>query len=145
WDMARWYPAHLGTLALRDSEPGSESGLDAMSSPGDLIEIPQVAASLGAVFRAAGHELHMVGGTVRDALMQRPDTDLDFTTDALPAQVLAIVEPIASAIWKTGIEFGTISLQLQGRLCEITTYRADQYDRVSRNPEVAYGDSLVDD
>src|SRR5207248_1867432 len=43
------------------------------------------------------------------------------------------------------IEFGTISLQLQGRLCEITTYRADQYDRVSRNPEVAYGDSLVDD
>jgi len=30
-------------------------------------------------------------------------------------------------------------------MCEITTYRADRYDRVSRNPEVAYGDSLVGD
>ena len=30
-------------------------------------------------------------------------------------------------------------------MCEITTFRADRYDRVSRNPEVAFGDSLVDD
>lgn len=116
-----------------------------MSSPGDLIEIPPVAAALGEAFHAAGFQLHLVGGTVRDALMQRPDTDLDFTTDARPEQVLTIIEPIATTIWTTGIEFGTISVQLKGRLCEITTYRADRYDRVSRNPEVVYGDSLADD
>ena len=116
-----------------------------MGSPGDLIQIPEVAAALGAAFAAAGHQLHLVGGTVRDALMARPDTDLDFTTDARPEQVLAIVEPLAGAVWTTGIEFGTVSVQLQGRLCEITTYRADRYDRVSRNPEVVYGDALVDD
>ena len=116
-----------------------------MTSPGDLVEIPPVAAVLGDAFRAAGHELHMVGGTVRDALMQRPDTDLDFTTDARPEQVLALVQPLASAVWTTGIEFGTVSVQLKGRLCEITTFRADRYDRVSRNPEVVYGDSLLDD
>ena len=116
-----------------------------MSSPGDLVEIPPVAAALGAAFRDAGFQLHMVGGTVRDALMRRPDSDLDFTTDARPDQVLAIVEPLATTVWTTGIEFGTVSVLFQGRLCEITTFRADRYDRVSRNPEVAYGDSLLDD
>ena len=116
-----------------------------MSSPGDLVEIPPVALALGEAFHAAGFELHMVGGTVRDALMGRPDEDLDFTTDARPDQVLGLVEPIATTVWTTGIEFGTVSVLLKGRLCEITTYRADQYDRVSRNPEVVYGASLADD
>ena len=116
-----------------------------MSSPGDLVEIPPVAAALGDAFRGAGFALHLVGGTVRDALMRRPDSDLDFTTDARPEQVLAIVEPMATTVWTTGIEFGTVSVLLQGRLCEITTFRADRYDRVSRNPEVAYGSSLEDD
>jgi poly(A) polymerase len=116
-----------------------------MASPADLVMIPPVAATLGAAFAAAGFELHLVGGTVRDALMQRPDEDLDFTTDARPEQILALVEPLAKTIWKTGIEFGTVSVLVGGRLCEITTYRADRYDRVSRNPEVAFGHSLVED
>jgi poly(A) polymerase len=71
--------------------------------------------------------------------------DLDFTTDARPDEVLAVVGPVASTTWTTGIEFGTIGAQVQGRMCEITTFRADRYDRVSRNPEVVYGDSLADD
>ncbi|MCW2497203.1 CCA tRNA nucleotidyltransferase [Jatrophihabitans sp.] len=116
-----------------------------MTSPGDLIPIPPVAELLGATFAAAGFELHLVGGTVRDALMQRDDEDLDFTTDARPEQILALVEPLAKTIWTTGIEFGTVSVLVKGRLCEITTYRADRYDRVSRNPEVAFGESLLDD
>ena len=36
-------------------------------------------------------------------------------------------------------------MQVQGVRCEITTYRADRYDRLSRNPVVAYGGSLDDD
>jgi poly(A) polymerase len=114
-------------------------------SPADLIEVPPAAAALGAAFAAAGHELHLVGGTVRDALMQRDSEDLDFATDARPAQILGIVEPMASSVWTTGIEFGTVGAQVRGRACEITTYRADRYDRVSRNPDVVYGDSLEDD
>jgi poly(A) polymerase len=116
-----------------------------VSSPGDLIEVPAAAAALGAAFAAAGHELHLVGGTVRDALMLRPSEDLDFATDARPEQVLALVGPLASTTWTTGIEFGTIGAQVRGLMCEITTYRADRYDRVSRNPQVAYGESLEDD
>ena len=117
-------------------------------SPADLIAIPREAATLGAAFAAAGHELHLVGGSVRDALLGRSDPtrdDLDFTTDARPDRILEIVEPIAQATWTTGIEFGTIGVQVAGRMCEITTFRADRYDRVSRNPEVAFGDSLRDD
>jgi poly(A) polymerase len=110
-----------------------------------LIEVPAAAVALGAAFAAAGYELHLVGGTVRDALMQRGYEDLDFATDARPAQILEVVETMASSIWTTGIEFGTIGAQVRGRPCEITTYRADRYDRVTRNPDVVYGDSLEDD
>jgi poly(A) polymerase len=116
-----------------------------VTSPVDLIPLDPRAQSLGVAFAQAGHELHLVGGPVRDALMGRPSNDLDFATDARPETVLAILEPIASAVWTTGIEYGTVGAQVDGRACEITTYRADRYDRVSRNPAVSYGESLADD
>ena len=115
------------------------------TDPADLVPLPPEALRLGAAFAAAGHDLHLVGGPVRDALMGRPCDDLDFTTDARPDRVLELVKPLASAVWTTGIEFGTVGAQVLGLRVEITTYRADRYDRTSRNPEVAYGDSLVDD
>jgi poly(A) polymerase len=116
-----------------------------MTTPADLIDVPEDALRLGRLFADAGHELHLVGGTVRDALMRRPSEDLDFATDARPEQVLEIVKPLSSSVWTTGIEFGTVGVQVRGSRCEITTYRADRYDRVSRNPDVVYGDSLEED
>jgi poly(A) polymerase len=120
-----------------------------MTSPADLIDVPAEARRLGAAFATAGRELHLVGGTVRDALRGRSsDTnggDLDFATDAHPEDVLALVKPLATGTWTTGIAFGTVGARIGERACEITTFRADRYDRVSRNPEVVYGDSLVDD
>jgi poly(A) polymerase len=116
-----------------------------VTSPADLVPVPEVADELGALFERAGHELHLVGGTVRDALLGRPSEDLDFATDARPERVLELVTPVAQATWTTGIEFGTIGARIDGVACEITTYRADRYDRVSRNPMVAYGESLDDD
>jgi poly(A) polymerase len=115
------------------------------TSPADLVPVPAAADDLGRLFGAAGHELHLVGGTVRDALLGRPSTDLDFATDARPDQVLAIVAEAAEATWTTGIEFGTVGIRFRGVRCEITTFRADRYDRVSRNPVVRYGDSLEAD
>ncbi|MDT4923055.1 MAG: poly(A) polymerase [Pseudonocardiales bacterium] len=116
-----------------------------MTSPADLVPVPPAAIALGAAFARAGRELHLVGGPVRDALLGRPSDDLDFATDARPEQILEIVEPVATATWTTGIEFGTVGARVGGLMCEITTYRADRYDRVGRNPVVAYGDSLADD
>ncbi|CAJ1510915.1 CCA tRNA nucleotidyltransferase [[Mycobacterium] holstebronense] len=101
--------------------------------------------SLGAMFAEAGQEIYLVGGSVRDALLGRPSPDLDFTTDARPEQVQRILRGRTEAMWDTGIEFGTVGATLVGQRVEITTFRADKYDQVSRNPEVRFGDSLEED
>ena len=111
----------------------------------ELVRVSPVAVELGRRFAAAGHGLHLVGGSVRDALLGRLQDDLDLTTDARPEQVLRLVEGWAEATWETGIVFGTVGVAKRGFRLEITTYRAEQYRPDSRNPEVRYGDSLVDD
>ena len=104
-----------------------------------------VLREIGGRFAAAGHELYLVGGSVRDAVLGRLTTDLDFTTDARPEQVQHIVRPWADALWDTGIEYGTVGVGKSGHRLEITTFRADDYDQVSRNPQVRFGDRLEDD
>jgi poly(A) polymerase len=100
---------------------------------------------VGAVFEAAGHQLYLVGGSVRDAVLGRLTTDLDFTTDARPEAVQALMRPWADAQWDTGIDFGTVGVGKAGQRLEITTFRADSYDQISRNPQVRFGDRLEDD
>ena len=112
---------------------------------GTEITVPRVADALGEVFAAAGHRLYLVGGPVRDAILRRGSDDLDFATSALPDQTLEILKRHGSTTWTTGQAFGTIGALFRGQRVEVTTFRADSYDRVSRNPIVAYGDNLIDD
>ena len=100
---------------------------------------------IGGRFALAGRELYLVGGSVRDAVLGRLTSDLDFTTDARPEEVQHIVQPWADAMWDTGIDFGTVGAAKAGHRLEITTFRADSYDQVSRNPQVRFGDSLAED
>ena len=102
-------------------------------------------ADLGRAFAADGHELAVVGGPVRDAVLGRPVTDWDFATSATPDQIERIVEPWAEATWDMGREYGTIGLRHAGHDLEITTYRSDSYDPSSRKPDVTFGDSLDGD
>ncbi len=104
-----------------------------------------VVATLADAFAAAGFDLALVGGPVRDALLGRTTNDLDFTTNAEPDDILAIVKPIATAHWDIGRAFGTIGARVQGEQVEITTYRADSYDGVTRKPVVEFGDSIDGD
>jgi len=105
-----------------------------------------VLRGLGALFAKAGYQLYLVGGSVRDAVLGRLATgDLDFATDARPEQMQKLLRPWADALWDTGIEYGTIGAEKNHLRLEITTFRADRYDRVSRNPEVRFGDTLDDD
>ena len=114
-----------------------------------LVPVAGLLTSLGSQFAQAGHELALVGGPVRDALLgrlsTRPDADLDFTTDAHPEQIQALLGPVAEAVWDVGARFGTIGARVAGREVEITTYRAEQYDAGSRKPDVSFGESLPDD
>ncbi len=111
---------------------------------GALATSPVVSA-LADAFAAAGHDLAIVGGPVRDALLGRATNDLDFTTDARPDDILRIVTPISQAQWDIGRAFGTIGAKVRGEHVEITTYRADSYDGSSRKPVVEFGDSLEGD
>ncbi len=115
------------------------------SAVAELLRVSPVADDLARRFAREGQHLYLVGGSVRDALLGRLGNDLDFATDARPEQILRLVDGWAEAIWTTGIGFGTVGVQRTGWRLEITTYRADAYDRVSRKPEVTYGDRLEDD
>ena len=106
---------------------------------------PPVVAELGDLFTAAGHELALVGGPVRDVFLGGRPKDLDLTTDAVPERVLAITRGWADKTWTVGIEFGTVGLRKRDEIFEITTYRSEAYDRSSRKPEVKYGTSLIAD
>jgi poly(A) polymerase len=121
-----------------------QSVASALARLGELAASPTV-SRLANAFVAAGHELALVGGPVRDAFLGRVTNDLDFTTDATPDQVLAIIKPIAEAHWDIGRAYGTIGAMVAGEQVEITTYRADSYDGATRKPDVVFGISLEDD
>ncbi|MFI5607723.1 CCA tRNA nucleotidyltransferase [Amycolatopsis sp. NPDC051903] len=111
----------------------------------ELMRVSPLADELAERFARAGHSLYLVGGSVRDALLGRLSSDLDFTTDARPDRVLQIVSEWGDAVWDVGIAFGTVGVTKKGMTLEITTFRADSYDRVGRNPEVTFGDTIEGD
>jgi len=120
-------------------------------------------SELAARFQQAGFRLYLVGGVVRDALLDRlgepgaggagrsgGDYDLDFTTDARPDDIESLVAGWADAVWLQGKRFGTIGLQKadsQGRVrrMEITTHRAEAYHPDSRKPDVEFADAIEAD
>jgi poly(A) polymerase len=124
---------------------------------GRLVDLHPEARELGERFAEAGHELYLVGGSVRDTLLVGADDpsvadtiDLDFATSARPEETERILRGWADAVWLTGAAFGTVSGQRQrdgrpARLIEITTFRADTYVAGSRHPSVAFGERIEDD
>ena len=102
---------------------------------------------LTARFRAAGHRLYLVGGSVRDLLAgaDLDAIDYDFTTDARPEQIKAVLRDWADAVWAQGERFGTIGAKKDGRHLEITTHRAEAYQPDSRKPEVEFSDRVEAD
>src|SRR5436305_10287844 len=112
---------------------------------GELLRVFPIVDELGDRFARAGHEVHLVGGSVRDALLGRLGDDLDFATSATPDETLKALRGWAETTWETGREFGTIGAARRGLRLEITTYRAEAYDGVTRTPVVRYGSSLLHD
>ena len=101
---------------------------------------------LARVFHQAGFALHLVGGPVRDRILGRDPTDLDFTTDARPPEIKVLLQRAgADTIFNIGERFGTIGAVIGGIPAEITTYRSEVYSGGSRKPEVVFGSSLEDD
>jgi poly(A) polymerase len=104
-----------------------------------------LASQLAKKFAKAGFTLALVGGPVRDAILDRLGNDLDFTTNARPDETKSIIKKDADSIWETGREFGTIAAQFGDVTVEITTYRSEKYEAESRNPDVNFGDNIEGD
>lgn len=100
---------------------------------------------LGELFAAAGKQIYLVGGSVRDAFLDAATNDLDFATDAHPAETIAILDGWASSIFRVGEQFGTIGAVHDGVAYEITTFRSDVYREESRKPTVSFSDNIEDD
>jgi poly(A) polymerase len=112
---------------------------------GALLEVPPVATELGERFRLAGHELYLVGGVVRDLLLQRPHGDLDFATDALPRETLKVLRGWPDRLYLVGVKYGTVGARRDGRVLEITTFRKDVYAPEHRKPTVEFGKDVETD
>jgi poly(A) polymerase len=100
---------------------------------------------LAARLRAAGHVSFLVGGSVRDAFVDRDIVDVDIATDARPDTIEAVVRPWADSVWLQGRRFGTVGAESGGDRFEITTFRADVYRPESRKPEVTFSDDIDTD
>ena len=111
----------------------------------ELMRVSPVAVELGERFAAAGHTLHLVGGSVRDALLGRLGDDLDFTTDARPERIQEVLAGWAEGTWDAGIQFGTVGFVKDGFKLEVTTYRDEFYRSESRNPVVTFGSNVEGD
>jgi poly(A) polymerase len=111
------------------------------------VEIDPLAKELGDRFQAAGHELYLVGGGVRDLVIGRlmPDTDMDFATDATPAETSRILRGWAEAQYLVGVRFGTVGARRHGRVVEITTFREERYPQDERKPAVTFAKEIRED
>jgi poly(A) polymerase len=115
----------------------------------ELLRIAPVADRLGELFSNAGHELYLVGGSVRDALLGKLGHDLDFATSARPNTVEKLLRKFSPAVWTIGKDYGTIGCKVEvgdaNWVIEVTTYRSDVYPGHTRKPEVVFGDTLEAD
>ncbi len=91
-----------------------------------------------------GHRAYLVGGSVRDAFLDRvrADSDIDLATDARPDAIERAVKGWAEAVWLQGERFGTVGCEKNGERFEITTFRAEIYRDDSRKPEVSFSDDV---
>ena len=134
------FTSRLGEVMNNSSPQAIATGAvtSALSQMPDVMELAQL-------FNSAGFEFAIVGGPVRDLILDREINDLDFTTNAKPEQILNLVTPWADTVWDIGIAFGTIGARRKDFQVEITTYRSEIYNEESRKPEVTFGTSLDDD
>ncbi|WP_253954044.1 CCA tRNA nucleotidyltransferase [Schaalia sp. 19OD2882] len=107
--------------------------------------LPPQILELGRVFEAAGEEIALVGGPVRDAFLGVTPRDFDLATSARPERTEELLARWGNATWDIGKEFGTIGARRGDLVVEVTTYRTDSYEVGSRKPEVVFGDTLEGD
>lgn len=107
-----------------------------------MHSVPASVRRMAQRFRAAGHEIYVVGGAVRDALLGLSVADYDFATSATPEEVQRLFRRTIP----TGIQHGTVTVLFQNDQFEVTTFRVDgRYSDHRRPEEVSFTRSLLED
>ena len=100
--------------------------------------IPPAVLDLLRTLWAAGHSAYVVGGSLRDVVLDRQPADWDLATDARPDR---LVELFPGAVYEN--RFGTVAVRRDGEIFEITTFRTDHdYADFRRPHRVEFGDSI---
>lgn len=109
-----------------------------------FFDIPKEARTLLARLRECGHKSYLVGGCVRDALRGVTPGDYDMTTSATPDEIHAVFA--GYRMIDTGIAHGTVTVLVDKKPYEITTYRIDGDYHDSRHPDaVRFTPNLSED
>ncbi len=95
-------------------------------------------ARLLALLNSDGEEARVVGGAVRNALLQLPVAEIDLATTALPEEVMRRVAAAGGKAIPTGIEHGTVTAIIDHHPVEVTTLRED-VETFGRKARVAFG------
>ena len=111
-----------------------------------VLDPPAFAKDLGERFAAAGHELYLVGGSVRDLVQGKTaSADWDFATSAHPPDTTRILRGWADRRYLVGVKFGTVGALKGDRRIEITTFRKEVYAEEHRKPAVTFGEDVLVD
>lgn len=96
------------------------------------------------LLKSNGFEAFLIGGSVRDFIMDLPIGDIDITTNATPPQVKEVFKDFR--VIETGIKHGTVTVLIDKEPLEITTYRSEGTYSDNRHPDsVEFSESLSDD
>ena len=82
---------------------------------------------------SCGFKAYIVGGCVRDYLMGLTPSDIDITTNAKPEETKEVFSDFR--VIETGIKHGTVSVLVNGRQFEVTTFRIDSEYSDNRHPD----------
>lgn len=98
------------------------------------IDLPENARYIISKLNCAGYEAYAVGGAVRDKIMGREADDFDITTSALPAETKRVFSDMP--VLETGIKHGTVTVLIDHKPYEVTTYRSESGYTDSRHPDL---------
>lgn len=109
-----------------------------------VINIPSQVNRAIEILEKNGHSAYVVGGAVRDAIMNKLADDWDITTSALPEETIAAFEGFR--VIETGLKHGTVTVIVDSTPLEITTYRIEHGYSDNRHPDkVDFTDRVEDD
>ena len=90
------------------------------------------------------NSIFVVGGAIRDALLNREITDIDFATPLEPKTITEILNKENIKFIDVGINHGTVTAIINERKFEITTFRNDIFTD-GRHAQVSFSNSLEED